>query len=656
MPIQDTRYDQSHYERPTRKWVCGRSGHSGACANGPDHHGKCQTTHECKPLKRGDRYYCTRNPGCNDGPKPDGQCSRPLTTCVPVLSRLALRKRVGHWLTVLTLGIIVTVMAGDKFIQIITPGPLSPEHAALQGDCETCHVQHPDTLLSLIKDSFHKVSPQEATEKCIKCHELNDKPLLAHNQFIKDDKQNVEITSCQQCHQEHRGLPLKDLAIKQHSCLACHSDIDAKKMKNHPKFENYPLARRNHIIFDHSRHFKKHFDRDKYKDRAKNQCIDCHKTDEMGQRMVLFNYEKSCGACHNGQIDGSTQTGSTGIAVFNLPGVDVETLKSAKLPIGDWPLDSDQVLSPVMSWFIAQDETIGAIDPELFDIEWFYLDIENKEQLKKVQTAIWKIKRFLLKLTQQGNIYLLDLLAKSGLEEKIEFKEMIHGLNLSSLKQLTARWIPNLQQQISWMENNQWQKFNQTESANTTPIELGTNEQWLKSGGWYVDQFALLYRAKGHTDKWFRNWIDFTALTANEKILQQVAHPKGPGVCMKCHSLDQDKDKSLNINWNITTLSVDHRDITNFSHQQHTNLFDPKGCSHCHKLDSDSDYLKPFKERDPEIFASNFKSIEITLCSNCHDDTIASSECQTCHRYHTGDIRVKLTDTKVEDAAYKWNE
>src|SRR4051794_525713 len=86
---------KSGYERPNQKWVCGRSDCGDSCLAGPDARGKCQATFECKPLKQGDRWFCTRPAArggpCDQGPRPDGQCCCAIPKCRPKLSLRAWR-------------------------------------------------------------------------------------------------------------------------------------------------------------------------------------------------------------------------------------------------------------------------------------------------------------------------------------------------------------------------------------------------------------------------------------------------------------------------------------------------------------------------------------------------------------------------------------
>ena len=92
---------ESPYERPDRKWLCGWAAEGRPCWLGPDPKGRCAVTHECHPVRQGDRWQCTRSPvfggACDDGPLSDGSCCRPIPRCQPVRSLRAQRGRLSRW-------------------------------------------------------------------------------------------------------------------------------------------------------------------------------------------------------------------------------------------------------------------------------------------------------------------------------------------------------------------------------------------------------------------------------------------------------------------------------------------------------------------------------------------------------------------------------
>src|SRR5882762_8393546 len=94
--LQTFSFKKSFYERPNQNWICGRACLGEPCLAGPDRKGNCQATCECRPLKKRDRWHCTRPTSlggpCAEGPLPNGQCYRPLPKCQPVRSLRAWRR------------------------------------------------------------------------------------------------------------------------------------------------------------------------------------------------------------------------------------------------------------------------------------------------------------------------------------------------------------------------------------------------------------------------------------------------------------------------------------------------------------------------------------------------------------------------------------
>ncbi len=141
-PVQQFSFRESHYLRPTQKWVCGRLGARGPCRIGPDKRGNCRATYECKPQFDESRWRCTRSEFaggfCKEGPLPDGTCCREIVKCRPVWSWRAKRSAATKWVFSITIGLVLVLTAagGGKFF--VDPGRLTSQHAELSS-CEICH-------------------------------------------------------------------------------------------------------------------------------------------------------------------------------------------------------------------------------------------------------------------------------------------------------------------------------------------------------------------------------------------------------------------------------------------------------------------------------------------------------------------------------------
>lgn len=60
------------------------------------------------------------------------------------------------------------------------------------------------------------------------------------------------------------------------------------------------------------------------------------------------------------------------------------------------------------------------------------------------------------------------------------------------------------------------------------------------AGGWYRDDFSLMYRPAGHGDGFFRTWLDASGAAESgpaRRLFTALTAPQAPGRCIKCHSV-----------------------------------------------------------------------------------------------------------------------
>jgi len=178
------------------------------------------------------------------------------------------------------------------------------------------------------------------------------------------------------------------------------------------------------------------------------------------------------------------------------------------------------------------------------------------------------------------------------------------------------------------------------------------NHEWTAAGGWYRDQFSLMYRPAGHADDFFRAWLEVTGsakIDSARQLFAALAAPRAPGKCVKCHSIDAAGSRAIAINWRGARPIKGHRRFTRFSHATHSKLLTEKGCLACHNPDPDSDYLAGFKTRDPHTSVSNFRPMKKESCARCHVANFAEQSCVLCHNYHVGTFPPALVAAPVSD-------
>ena len=187
------------------------------------------------------------------------------------------------------------------------------------------------------------------------------------------------------------------------------------------------------------------------------------------------------------------------------------------------------------------------------------------------------------------------------------------------------------------------------EIAATTPAprpKAIDPEEFARLGGWYRQEFSVLYHPTGHADPFLKAWLDYTASTfgtpgqaAAESVFRQLVDKDAQGQCVKCHSIEKGPDNRLSIMWNPKKSGGAGGGFTRFVHEPHLSMATEKSCQTCHQLDSKAKYQKAFGvNRDPHRFASNFKSISQDVCGTCHKKAEAGESCVQCHNYHAEPI------------------
>jgi hypothetical protein len=185
----------------------------------------------------------------------------------------------------------------------------------------------------------------------------------------------------------------------------------------------------------------------------------------------------------------------------------------------------------------------------------------------------------------------------------------------------------------------------------SAPPPTVSAEDWMMAGGWYrpPDSYTLFYRPSGHGDAFIKAWLTVAAqLTRGpdqesaRAVFADLADAHTPGVCMKCHTVDETRE-AITINWQPAHPEPHMHSFTNFKHTAHFSILGDKGCQKCHTLNPQADYAKYFTsdlrsqaDHDPARFQSSFNSLSKQVCIECHKPQIAGDSCLLCHQYHTG--------------------
>ena len=480
--LQKFDFRSSSYSRPNQTWTCGRQSEGSPCRIGPGADGSCRADFECRPEKRNDRWHCTRSDlsggECRRGPFPDGTCCKPVARCRPVMNWRARPGAVARRVAALTFGLLLVLLAGGGST-FIDPGPLTFQHGGLK-DCKGCHSAFDKGPTAWVHAAFAEKTDIADSKRCLACHDLGGDSLRPHGlspsrvaeltldanppslgswaaipasaAMLFNPAKGLESSlPCLTCHREHRGRTFDLTAMPNTNCQFCHSFQFASLEDGHPEFDRFPFKRRSRIRFDHLKHIGKHFLDKEMRQSAPKACKSCHVPDEVGLKMLVKSFEDNCGACHGGQVEGVGRATAKGLAVFNVPGLDVATLSERNIAIGGWPEDADEEITPFMEFLLAGDGDYMAIRKALAGLDLLDLTEASPEQLAAVESFAWRVKELIFDIAVEGMPALMTRLEKI-LGKPLSTQELtqLSGLlPVDTMRMAVHQWVPDLYREVT---------------------------------------------------------------------------------------------------------------------------------------------------------------------------------------------------------------
>ena len=702
--LQEFSFKKSYYERPNQNWVCGRACQGQGCLSGPDAKGGCTATTECRPLRKGDRWHCTRPASqggpCTDGPRPDGTCPCVIPKCTPVRSLRSARSLTVMLVVAVSLAGLFYALSSRQGVKLLSPGQLSFAHASFGSDCSDCHAGVGDRPVTWLTTAQHAASISANSQMCLQCHNVGNFPFQPHslpaeslarlttaiqtNATLGGAPAGLKVArfiagpahpgatdlACATCHKEHRGTQndLRKLANAQ--CQSCHARQFDSLASGHPAFTTYPFDRRSRIIFDHQTHISEHFTDAAYMARAPRTCVDCHQVDLNGNSMGLKPFETICASCHGAQIKGKGAV-STGLAVLSLPDFD-HNVMTGRYAIGQWPDETDQTMTPFMRLLLSAEPSVRSALDALAGADLNNLPKNDTNKLAAAQQLAWGIK---------GLIYDLSRLGQDELSRRLEGalghpitdhqrEGVVAFLNAETLRSTFQSSFPNLATEVQ--DYRKKQEVAKTKWVSPSPADAPADsakpadpDKWVANGGWYTtdNSFTLFYRPRGHADRFLSSWMDLTASATQapapklaQAVFTQLAAPKGVGYCAKCHSVDDVPEQQPDriVNWLGTQPDITIHKFNRFSHSAHLSLIENQGCFTCHPLktgDAKATYADAFApgQHDPSKYFSNFQVIDKTTCAQCHRPGRVRDDCLLCHNYHVGAFRAVIPNVKMHN-------
>ncbi len=393
-----------------------------------------------------------------------------------------LRDRVAKVLAIATLLCIGAAFVLAKGTGFLMPGPLISAHSAIE-NCGTCHTKSGNGKIGWLYGlvAGDRVADSNA---CISCHKMPDTALNPHGaapqvlnasteRLLKVAAQmrtpraarvqnNTFPThgmvegglSCATCHQEHQGAGFQLAKISNEQCRSCHvvkfDSFDGK----HPKFGEYPFARRTRLIYDHEGHFGKHFPEIAKKDPARRvpeTCSSCHDGGADRRFMSVAPFEKTCTSCHLDQITGKDRaSGPKGIAFLTLPGLDLKSLQRKKADVGEWPAESEAGLTPFMKVMIGRNDRGRALIKTVDRLNLMDLSKASDAQIRAVAALAWEIKRLYHALISgTASDVLADLGMGAGKPGAGVIADLTASLPRDVVQSAHQAWLPNLGAEIA---------------------------------------------------------------------------------------------------------------------------------------------------------------------------------------------------------------
>ncbi|NKB70988.1 MAG: hypothetical protein GKR89_28285 [Candidatus Latescibacteria bacterium] len=659
-PLQGTGADQSPYQRPGQKWICGHSSDGAPCRIGPSSQGQCRATWECTPAEQGTRWRCMRPASaggpCSEGPLPSGSCSRTVPPCQPIRSLNARRGLVIRLAVIFSFALVLLLFLplllppfdpapgqwGDQLQRwaelIVSPGALSMPHNTI-ANCNQCHPadmgQSADlgSTTACLECHSGPAAPDK-TPHSLQPHSLQPQQLAAltqqasqrgasptpsalQNLFgLEVPKNEHGAMACATCHREHRGRLASITHMDAQRCQACHlGAID--QLTSHPEFSQYPPVQ-SRYRFDHQAHAQR-------MPGAQFACANCHSADPRGIDMQIARFETACSSCHTHteQI-----AGGPGLALFQLPAVDIKILDEALAEIGEWPSEATYdglgaELEPFMELLLRADpetkkalEILNEAGAELGDLSG-----HDDAVVRAGARLAWGIKEVFYDLLVEGTDGLEERLAVSlGDSLAPHWATLLAGGSrqpawMPLVERALEQWLPNIEEEV--------EDYRDGFGTPLVPLDEYADLGNARQSSWVSEEYLLLYHPRRHGDPLMRNWIDLLINNPARRsgplagMAPQLLDEKGPGRCAKCHS-PADGDLGP-VQWRRSTA----KGLTRFAHSPH--LLHKLECENCHSMEP-----PPAGSLD----ASGFAPLTKSFCLACHGRENSPETCLDCHNYH----------------------
>ena len=473
--------------------------------------------------------------------------------------------------------IAATLVINMQFFRssLISNGPLSTNHAAIEPECASCH-----TASEAVSD-----------EKCSVCHEKFADGLGVHTFGAHYVYMSADLTrafggegelACAACHTEHRGRDAVITSVPDASCKGCHEfgSFNAE----HPEFEfaAKSLPDDQNLTFTHIKHVERILDRKELTD-IEQACLSCHIAEPEGRHFEPISFDTQCSTCHLGVGTESEELevknprtplwGEDG--VLQLGAETLDTIRDRQGPGEQWALYTSRAEFDIDDGFVTKTRVIHR-DP------WI------GHNLRLLRRVIYPSRGLADLLTASTEV--------QGHEKRLLYDEAVATLReyADGLRGRSEAWI--------------------MEELDGIDRVVGEVERTLR------DQNAPLNNARFRLAEQRNPALTSDDLDEINDFAETVAQP-----CLQCHRVE-----------NATIGRVQHDQQVlrraRFNHRAHISQ---RGCLDCHTTIPFDDYLDVAGSIDASIDGAAIQNLPaVEQCRQCHTPRLASNRCVTCHDFH----------------------
>jgi len=430
--------------------------------------------------------------------------------------------------------------------------------------------------------SCHVAFETVTDANCQVCHEkLGDElgvySYASHYLYRSGDFQRVKPHEgempCASCHPEHRGRDGRLTVVADSQCLGCHpfgSFNDA-----HPQFAALSQPDAGSLKFPHVHHVREVMKREELQD-METACLYCHNPREDGKTFQPMDFDRHCDACH---LTTSTGTPRLAIAKPDQPGaLTLADIQRRNEPGSLWAFYTNPNEFRELGGRFVSKSPVHHRDP------WV---MENLRQFRKMVYP---------------DAGLADLLAASPEapphEARTLYREAIETLRGYALE-LRSRPEPEIQQELARIEDVLDKAERRLADDPYLPLD--------------VTEFPLSLLAVNPD-------LDPERAAEIRSLANDLTEP-----CRVCHELE---------NLTIARVQADQRTLrrAEFNHRAHILQ---RRCLDCHHEIPIRELTAGQERVSADLDRAEIQNLPgIEDCRQCHNETLASNQCVSCHQFH----------------------